>query len=212
MYKFKDHCDDLYLLTDSDDHDLVCLSEIDSAASCTLTREQASGLAVRLQFFANHGRLPREEHSWTPPPDDWEPPFKVTFNPLEDVVNIGPKSGPFTRPDEPASPKPVTFSNPPQPKMPLISELEKHFLDEEDVVIAAAAAADKNTPEPKVYVVTGVDEDSCGARHSFTVGVFDSFDKAKKEMEDYRWHHEPDEGYYDLDIEEFNFNKIDSNE
>jgi hypothetical protein len=53
-----------------------------------LTRGQASELATRLQFFADHGSLPKEK----------------------------PVSGPFTFPDGPAVPKEVTWVNPPAPE------------------------------------------------------------------------------------------------
>lgn len=159
MYKFKDYCDETYLLTEDEDpiNPIICCSQIDSGVGCTLTREQASGFAARLQFFADHGRLPKEA-----PPKifaDLKFPFMVD----------GKVYGEFT------------------------TEVETN-------------------PEKKVYIVSGSNEDSCGTKYPFVVGVFDCEDKAKCAMNDYRHDNEGDLDTYDFYIEEFLFNEIDSNE
>jgi hypothetical protein len=165
----------------------------------TLDKKSIQELIVRLQFFVEHDRLPREKPSWAPPPDDWKPFDFEVIDPVEpgDPTTIVLKpTGPFTFPDRPAVPKAVTFSNPPGPMSEDKEDFEED--DEEDYYddsslgtmcgdLDREESSFVSPPEKLLYIVNASKEERFNQTQDFVVGIYDDKDVAECAMDNYQY-------------------------
>lgn len=216
MYKFEDHSVKRWVLLNDGGENVILRPDLGTDGEdiwCVFTRELASELAKRLQFFAEHGRLPNEA-----PTSKW---LKRAVELEGDAdIHAGPKVGVFSSPPPDSLLEEVLKYdndfmsriaedcdiNPAvscsceygtrgcvvrhyasEKELEEVSEEELDFYEEDKHEDIEEPLCRKWAVEQKLYIVHGSSTTMCsmGFAQDFIVGIFDDRDVAECEQDNY---------------------------